>query len=754
MRALGLTGRETALAILSCFAFVPLLTSCGSAGGGGGYTPPQDPPVVQVLPQNPTVKTGAQQTFSATITNGSGAVVWAVTPNDGAHGTIDASGNYTAPNLLPASPSATVMATLPGSAGSPGTSVVTIAKGATTVAVSPPLSSVTPSQSLLLTARGANTTNSTVTWSVDGAAVTNTEGSASANGLTLLPGGLAAGMHTVTATNTDGSGAHGSATVAESSFAGTFSWRNDTSISGVNSQELVLSPASVSSATFGKLFSCPVDGAIYAEPLYVANLSITSQTTQQTVTANVVIVATEDDSLYAFDADASPCVTYWHDSLLPSTEEIVSPTDVDTSDITPSIGITGTPVIDSKTNALYVVAKSKQYQVNPITYMQRLHAIDITTGNERPSSPIVINACVPGSGDGSVGAGASGPGSVVLFNPLTENQRAALLLLNKVVYIAFASHGDKDPYHGWLLSYDATTLQQLEVFNDTPNGIPSEGGIWLGAAAPSVDPDTGFIYVASGNGAFDTSLTGAGLPSESDYGESLLKLDPKTLSVVDYFAPCDPEVLSSKDQDMGPFGVVIVPDGASSAHPYLLLTGDKAGDVFLLDRTNLGKYTGGLAQTCPETTPVQGMNFSPTLYGTPAIWKDSLGVVRVYLAPGGGSLGIYPVSSSNAMPMTTAPTSFSSAVFGGSTRAPSPAISANFGTNGVVWIIDASNYKTSGPAILRAYDATNLTNELYDSAQNPSDAAGAPVKFGVPTVANGKVYVGTQSELDVYGLRP
>jgi hypothetical protein len=714
---------------------------------------------VQVSPQNPTVKTGAQQAFSASITNGSGVVVWTVTPNDGAHGSIDGNGEYTAPTLVPTSPSVTITATLPTSSGAPGMSVATIVKGTTTVVVSPPLSSVTPTQSLQLSAGGVNTTNSSVTWSVDNVpGGNNSVGTISAQGV-YLPTASAAGLkHTVTATSTDGSGAHGSATVAVSSYAGTFSWRNDTSISGVNSQELALSPATVSSNTFGKLFSCPVDGNIYAQPLYVANLSITPQGSgpQQPVTANVVFVATENDSLYAFDADASPCVTYWHDSLLPATEEIVSSTDVGTGDITPNIGITGTPVIDPKTDTLYVVAKSKQFQVSPPTYVQRLHAIDITTGNERPSSPTQpITACVSGIGDGSVGSGGCGAGSVVNFDALTENQRAALLLLNKVVYIAFASHGDVDPFHGWVLSYDATTLQQLAVFNDTPNGKPSEGGIWLGGAAPSVDPDTGFIYVASGNGAFDLNLTASGLPTQNDYGESLLKLDPKTLSVVDYFTPCDPVTLSKNDQDMGPFGVVILPDNANSAHPYLLLTGDKSGDVFLLDRTKLGQYTGGLAQTCPETTPVEGMNFTPTLYGTPAIWKDSAGNVRVYLAPGGGALGIYPISQTNAsMPMAMAPTSMSATVFGGTTRAPSPAISANNGTNGVVWLIDASQYKTSGPAILRAYDATTLTNELYDSAQNPRDTAGLPVKFGVPTVANGKVYVGTQSELDVYGLLP
>ena len=632
-------------------------------------------------------------------------------------------------------------------------SVATIAKGTTTVVVSPPLSSLTPSQSLQFTATGTNTSNSNVTWSVDGATVTAAVGVVSANGLALLPNGLAAGMHTVVATSTDGSGAHGSATVAVSSYAGTFSWRNDTSISGVNSQELVLAPATVNSSNFGKLFSCAVDGQIYAQPLYVANLSITSQTTQQQVKANVIIVATENDSLYAFDADSSPCLTYWRDSFVPADEEVVSSADVGTGDITPVIGITGIPVIDPKTNTLYVVSKSKLYQEKPIEYVQRLHAIDITTGLERPSSPVPLVASTPGIGDGTNGTG------MISFDPFHENQRAGLLLLNGVVYIAFASHGDVDPYHGWMLAYgdafNAQPLKLLAAFDDTPNASPSEGGIWLGAAAPSVGPDTGYIYVASGNGAFDTAVNVSGFPAQNDFGESLLKLDPKTLSVADYFAPCDPVTLSQADHDMGPFGVVIIPDNANSVHPYLLLTGDKAGDIFLLDRTNLGKYTGGPAQACPETTPVQGMNFSPTLYGTPLIWKDSQGNVRVYLAPGGGPLGIYPISPTAAgMPMAAAPTSMSSAVFANPTRAPSPAISANNGASGVLWLIDASNYSAGGPAILRAYDATTLKSELYDSTQNPNDTAGVPVKFAVPTVANGKVYVGTQSELDVYGLLP
>ncbi len=342
---------------------------------------------------------------------------------------------------------------------------------------------------------------------------------------------------------------------------------------------------------------------------------------------------------------------------------------VGAGDITPVIGITGTPVIDSKTNVLYVVSKSELRGMNGLKYFQRLHAIDITTGIERPSSPVVIAASSPGTGDGTTGAGT------IAFDPFRENQRAALLLLNGVVYIAFASHGDQGLYHGWLLAYgdafNAQPLTLLAALDDTPNSSPSEGGIWLGAAAPSVDPDTGYIYVATGNGAFDSTLDANGFPNKDDFGESLLKLDPKTLSVLDYFSPCDQGTLSTKDMDMGPFGVVLIPDNANSAHPFLLLTGDKAGDIFLLDRTKLGQYTGGIAgTTCPDTTPVQGMNFTPTLYSTPAVWKDSQGNVRLYLAPGDGSLGIYPISSTNAlMPMATAPTSASSAVFLGSARA-------------------------------------------------------------------------------------
>ena len=708
---------------------------------------------MQVLPQNPTVKTGTQQSFTASITNGSGTVVWAVTPNDGAHGAIDGNGMYTAPNVVPTSPSVTITATLPGSSGLPGSSVATITKGTTTVSVSPPLSSVTPSQSLQLSAGGVNTTNSSVTWLVDNAAVSGTLGSVSPNGLTLLPNGLAAGMHSVTATSTDGSGAHGSASVAVSSYAGTFSWRNDTSISGVNSQELVLSPASVSISTFGKLFSCAVDGEIYAQPLYVANLNITSKATQQAVTANVILVATENDSLYAFDADASPCVTYWQDSFLPAGEEAVSSADVGTTDITPAIGITGTPVIDPKTNTLYVVSKSKQFTVSPLVYAQRLHAIDITTGLERPSSPVVLAASAPGTGDGSNGNG------MIPFDPLRENQRAGLLLLNEVVYIAFASHGDNGLYHGWVLAYgdafNAQPLKLLAAFNDTPNGTPSEGGIWLGGAAPSVDPDTGYIYVASAKGAFDTTLNGSGFPNLGDFGESVLRLDPKTLSVLDYFTPCDQGTLSMDDDDMGPGGVVPLPDSVGNpTHPHLLLAGDKAGDLYLLDRTNLGHYTGIAGGNCPDTAPVQELTSFAATYETPLVWTDAKNTTRLYLTANNGLLGLYPVSAGS---ITTSPTSQSLAKFSG--REPSPVVSANNGASGVLWLIDGSNYTSStganGPAILRAYDATDVATELYDSTEvSPRDTAGTIVKFSVPTVANGKVYVGTQSELDVYGLLP
>jgi len=354
----------------------------------------------------------------------------------------------------------------------------------TTVTLAPPLASVTTSQTISYIAGGTNTTNSNVAWTVDGIANGNaTVGTISATGVYAPP--AAAGQHTIKATSIATPTVSASATVWVTTYPGTFTWRNDAQRSGQNAQELALSPATLNSTNFGKLFSCPVDGEIFAEPLYVANLEISGGM------HNVVFVVTENDSVYAFDADASPCQTYWSDlagtatTLLPANEFPVPSTDVNSPDIEPTIGITGTPAIDAAANTIYLVTKSKNTSnLNP-TYVQRLYALNIATGGEQPSSPVEILPSAPGNGDGN------GGGGMVQLDAFTQNQGAGLLLLGHNVYIAFGSLTTTAPYHGWVVAYDQTTLAQAGVFLDTPNG--AAGGIWLGGAGLSVDQDSGYL---------------------------------------------------------------------------------------------------------------------------------------------------------------------------------------------------------------------------------------------------------------------
>jgi hypothetical protein len=506
-------------------------------------------------------------------------------------------------------------------------------------------------------------------------------------------------------------------TPSSSGFAGTFTQRNDNARTGQNLQELTLTPTTVNQAQFGKIFSCGVDGYAYAQPLYFANLVVPNQGTY-----NVVFVATEHGSVFAFDADDPACVELWMTSLIdpPNGITTVSSSDVESYDIAPEICITGTPVIDPQTGTLYVVAKTKEGG----SYVQRLHALDITTGHETLVSPVVIQASVPGTGDGSDGVNIS-------FDPLRQNQRAALLFANGVVYIAYASHGDHGPYHGWVLGYDATTLQQVAVFNATPNGL--EGGIWQGGGGPAAD-SSGNLFVITANGTFDVDVGG------SDVGDSFLRLTATAggLTVGDFFTPFNQASLDANDIDLGSSGPLLLPDQTGTGHPHLVLGASKEGTGYLVDRDQMGQFS-----STDDSRIVQTITISPnSVFGTPAFWEN-----HVYYVATEDVLKAFQLTDGL---LATTPTSQGSTFF--SFPGASPVISANGSTNGVVWVL-ACNY--NDPAVLYAYDATDVSRELYNSTQAGSrDQAGPGVKFTVPTVANGKVYVGGQYQLTVFGLLP
>jgi hypothetical protein len=394
------------------------------------------------------------------------------------------------------------------------------------------------------------------------------------------------------------------------------------------------------------------------------------------------------------------------------------------TDIVPEIGITGTPVIDPATATLYVVAKTKESG----TYLQRLHALDLTNGADKFGGPVVVRD--PSNG-------------VFDSMSLTENQRSALLLSRGKIYVAFDSYSDTDPFHGWLFAYNAADLRTApEIFISTPNG--SRGGIGESGAAPSSDSN-GNIFAVTSDGTFDAN-TGA-----SDYAETLLKLqsDTATFSAADSFTPWNQAILNLPQRHFGSTGVLLLPDSlGSSAHPNLALAGNELGNLYLVDRNNVG----GFSSTPGVDNIVQTLSLSGSHFGTPAYWAANN---TVYLAAAGDNLRALPLSSGIlSSPLCSQP-SFCSAdtfpFFGAS-----PVISSNGSTAGIVWALDTSGYVTSSPAVLHAYDATNLARELYvspSSTGGPAMPAGPAVKFAVPTVANGKVYIGTQNELSVFGLQ-
>jgi hypothetical protein len=702
------------------------LTSCG--GLVSSSAPP--PVTVTVSPASAQTVAGGTVLFTATVQNaGSSAITWQVNGKPSGDiatvGTIIASGVYTAVYTAPNSPmTVTVTAALQSDSTKSASASVTIQpispiKGS--LSISPQLSSVTTSQTLQLQVTTTGINNNLVNWAVSCVPVGNClTGTITQSGLYTPPN--AAGPHIITAALIANPSVIGSAQVEVTDIAGTFTWRNDNSRSGQNQKEFALAPATVASSTFGKLFSCVLDGNAYAQPLYVANLSIPG-----TGTRNVIFVATEKDVVYAFDADANPCVELWRTPLFPPEERAIPTPElggITSKDIVPFIGITGTPVIDVISSHLYVVAETQIIATNP-SYLERLYALDLATGQPKiqPAGVQILTAA-----------------SVVpIFNSLLANQRAALLLDNGNVYVAFASHHDLGDYHGWLMGYDASTLNQNMVFDVTPGGL--QGGIWQSGGGPSADVNHN-VFVATGNGSFDANQ------GTNDYGDSFLRLSTAgALFVADYFSPCNQQTFFNMDQDLGSSAPVLLPDSAGLVSTPLMMGGSKSGSLYVLNRDSLGGYT----YPCPD--PVASVQEVPIgdgpILSTPLFWNNF-----IYVAAGNGKLKALPMTAGLVNP--TALPSQSSETLG--PQGATPVVSSNGANNAIIWLIDTSGalVTPNTPAILRAFDASNLSNEIYNSATAPADRdkAGLAVKFTVPTVANGKVYVGTQTELDVYGLLP
>jgi chitodextrinase len=612
--------------------------------------------------------------------------------------------------------------------------------GSASATIAPSNAALTLQQTQQFTTNAPNGT--TLTWSVDGITGGNaTVGTVSTTGLYTPP--ATAGTHTVSVVNPSNPGFTVSASVAVTNLTGITTWHNDVARTGQNLQEYALTPASVGGGNFGKLWSCPLDGTAYAQPLYVANLSIGGGT------HNVVFVATMNDSLYAFDADNPACVIYWQKSYIsPSAGTgitTISSADATCNDVLVQYGITGTPVIDQAANTIFFVTSTTENGV----YYQRLHAVNISTGNDQANSPVAITASVTGSGDG---------GSTDNFNALYQMQRPGLVLTQGGILIAFGSRCDNYlwPWHGWVMRYNETSLQQTAVFNTTPNGI--EGGVWMSGATLALD-SSGNMFFSSGNGTFDdTSSTLPALAPNNDFGESFLNLNPTTLAIQDFYTPSNNSAWSYSDLDIAAAGVMVLPDGVGpSNHPNVVVGGDKQGHFWMMDRNSMS----GFSSTTDNTVQYLMLpgNYTYLDYATPAYYQGT-----VYQSVSTGPVMAFPLTnglipaSGVALPQAAVPASQSAENY--YYPNPTPSISASPSGNAVVWVLDNNATGTdngaapAGPAILRAYNASNLGTTLYSSATLPADTAGNAAKYTLPVVANGHVYVAGAGTLTVYGLSP
>jgi hypothetical protein len=490
----------------------------------------------------------------------------------------------------------------------------------------------------------------------------------------------------------------------------------DNARTGANPYETILTPRNVNRAQFGKQFVMPVDGDVYAQPLYVPGLAIPGKGTH-----DVVFVATEHDTVYAFDAAGSPAEPLWQRSFLAPGVEPMPGNMVSCFFIQPELGVTATPAIDLASKTMYVLARTKEHDL----YYQRLHALDIATGAERPGSGVAIRATAKG---------ASLMGLVshdVPFNAVAENPRAALLLAGGTVYIAWGSSCDAGTYYGWVMAYDGRTLQQKGAFNAAP--INGQAGIWQSDAGIAADAE-GNVYAVTGNGKFTADSGGR------DYGDSVLKLGLGAggLAVRDYFTPYNQAALNREDLDLGSSGPVLLPD-QPGPHKHVLVTEGKDGLIYVIDRDRMGKY-----RTDSNAHAIQAFHGAATGgYGAPAYWNGHL-----YSFGRNDVLKDFAVDNGRV-----AESPAHQGTFRFHEAGATPAVSANGTKDGIVWIFRTKAWNAQDTyGTLQAYEAADVSRLLYTSADNPRDTPGLVTRFAMPTVAGGRVYVGMKRGVWVYGL--
>ena len=515
----------------------------------------------------------------------------------------------------------------------------------------------------------------------------------------------------------------------------------DDARTSANLSESTLTVANVNNASFGKVYAFPVDGMVFAQPLVKSNLNIPGLGT-----FNVVFIATQHGSVYALDADTATPI--WHRSFINPAAGLTPRTTVPSQeDIIPEVSITSTPVIDPVTGTMYVVAETQQNGAAPFYW---LHALDITSGADKVA-PVIIQA--------SIGAGTI----PLRIDAQTSQQRTGLVLSNGVVYAGFGSSGDSYPWIGWLIGYDATTLVRVAVFCSNTSGSGGSG-LWSSGEPPPVD-SAGNLYVSTGNGYFTNT------PIGSATGDSILKLSTAGgLTIVDYFTPFNQAALTAADLDLASAGMTLLPDSVgTAAHPHLMVTSGKDGEVYVLDRDNLGQYQP--SYTTPNSQIVQWLPYGAST-GTPAVGVQPVTVTnaslpyrsnsyhspaywnsRVYFCGLADSCKLFTMSGGL---LSALPASKSVATYPYPGAQPTISAASSTASSAILWAVQCSvDCKSGGTvSVLHAYDATNLATELYNSSQASGnrDTGAAPVKFPMPTVANGRVFVPTAVEVDVYGL--
>jgi hypothetical protein len=489
----------------------------------------------------------------------------------------------------------------------------------------------------------------------------------------------------------------------------------DNQRTGATLNEKFLTPQNVNSKQFGKLGEFKVDGAVYAQPLFLPAVAVPSKGKH-----DILFIATEHDSVYAFDAYRTADPPLWQVSLLDKKKgETPVPTRaVACPFIQPEVGITSTPVIDRKSGTIYVLARTAVDR----QYFQRLHALAVTTGVEKLGGPTLITAAVQGHGDGAVNGRAQ-------FDPLRENPRASLLLVNGVVYLTWASSCDLGPYHGWVMAYDAATLAQKAVLNVTPDG--EEGGIWASDTGPAADAE-GNLYVPTGNGTFDAASGGR------DYGDSVLKLrlQNSVIAIADYFTPYDQQKLSDADADLGSSGPLLLPDQLG-AHRHLLLQPTKNSTLYVVDRDQMGQFhSDGDAVVQVLRLGGQGA------YGAMAYWNG-----HIFFAASDDWLRDYTIAAGHVSFRKSANIRFEN-------PGASPTVSANGNQNAIIWGVATKTWDgPDRPAILYAFDAKQIDQPIYSSEQNAArDRAAIATRFVIPIIVNGHVYFATRGGVEVYGL--